>query len=176
LLDPVAYSLDLADGYCLVLLLTSCSSQLASWTEPSRAGFSARYVNESSRAIRGCLLGWLWGSAAPLGAQSRVWLRFSLPEPGLRESNPPPPPGSLRTRESIVARGLSSARLKVADFDSLFYWSPALKCATNTIRGCPSWVGPERQTKWGGMWLPGSSWSWLGRWARLTTATVTNTP
>jgi hypothetical protein len=124
----------------------------------------------------GCLLGWLWGSAAPPGAQSRVGLRFSLPGPGLREPNPPPQPGSLRTRESIVAGGLGSARPKVADFGSLFHWSPALKCATNTIRGCPGWVGPERQTRWGVLSLPRSSWPWLGRWAGLNTATITNTP
>jgi hypothetical protein len=110
------------------------------------------------------------------GAQSHVWLRFSLPGPVLREPNPPPQPGSLRTRESIIAGGLGSAQPKVADFSSLFHWSPALKCATNTIWGCTGWVGPERQTRWGGLWLPGSSWPWLGRWVGLNTATVTNTP
>jgi hypothetical protein len=76
---------------------------------------------------------------------------FSLPEHGLREPNPPPRSGSLRARESIEAGGLDSARPKVADFGSLSHWSPALKCATNTIRGCPGWVGPVRQTRWGGM-------------------------
>jgi hypothetical protein len=137
-----------------------------------------RWPNQAParRRLGGCLLGWLSGSAAPPDAQSHVWLRFSLPEHGLREPNPPPQPGSLRTRESIVAGGLGSVRPKVADFGSVFHWSPALKCATNTIRGCPGWVGPVRQTRWGGLWLPSSSWPWLGSWAGLNTATVTNTP
>jgi hypothetical protein len=119
--------------------------------------------------LRGCLLGWLWGRLRPKGSITCLASFFS-------RAKSTPQPDSLRTRESIVAGGLGSARPKVADFGSLFHWSAALKCATNTIRGCPGWVGPEHQTRWGGLWLPGSSWPWLGRWAELNTATVTNTP
>jgi hypothetical protein len=50
-----------------------------------------------ARCTKGVFARVALGLGYALGAQSRVWLRFSLPGHGPRELNPPPQPGSLRT-------------------------------------------------------------------------------
>ena len=53
------------------------------------------------------------------GSLFRCLSPLSPPSPWLREPDPPPPPGSIRTSFSFVARGLGSARRWAGDFGAI---------------------------------------------------------